>query len=308
MNGLALFLCMTAGVCWAGSGVAAQHFFQHSPLSAMDLTVFRMLSTCAIMTIVTCAKGQWRRNWQVMKARPMLWGQFLFYGVVALMAMHYSYFEAIRLGNAAVVTVIQYTCPAIVICWVSFSQRKLPGRGPALAVVLAVLGTFLLVTGGRLDALSVPADCLAWAVFSAFTYATASVFPKHLSGSIDNSFLLAWGMLFGAIPSWLFVPDLNFLDFFHADLLIDLFVIVILGTAVAFICYNAGLSRMSADQASITTTIEPVASVVMSYLLFGTVFSAVQAGGIAMIIAAIAMPAVLGRKKRAQAGRLDEGV
>lgn len=296
MNGLALFLCMTAGICWAGSGVAAQHFFQHSPLSAMDLTVFRMLATCAIMTIVTCIKGQWQRNWKTMKAKPVLWAQFLFYGVVALMAMHYSYFEAIRLGNAAVVTVIQYTCPAIVICWIALSRRKWPEKGAVLAVVLAVGGTFLLVTGGRLDALSVPVDCLAWAVFSAFTYAAASVFPKHLSGSIDNSFLLAWGMLFGAIPSWLLVPDLNFLDFFHADLLIDLFVIVILGTAVAFICYNAGLSKLSADQASITTTIEPVASVVMSYLLFGTVFNLVQGGGIAMIVAAIAMPAFLRKR------------
>ena len=302
MRGIALFLCMAAGICWAGSGVAAQHFFQHSSLSPMDLTVFRMLCTCAIMAAVTVCKRRWRQNWQAMKSHPSLWGQFIFYGIVALMAMHYSYFESIRLGNAAVATVIQYTCPAIVICWLALSQRKWPEPGAAVAVALAVAGTFLLVTGGRLDALSVSGSCLAWAIFSAFTYAVASVFPKHLVGAIDNSFLLAWGMFFGAISSWVFVPDLNFMDFFHMELLVDLFCIVILGTAVAFICYNAGLSYLSADQASITTTVEPVASVVMSYFIFGTVFGAVEAAGIAMIVAAIAMPALLRKKRPAADG------
>lgn len=290
MEKLALIFCMTAGVMWAGSGVAAQHFFAHSELDAMDLTTFRMFCTSFIMAAVTLSRGHWRRNWAVMKREPKLWGEILFYGLVGLMAMHFAYFEAIDLGNAAVVTVLQYTCPAMVICWLAFRQRRPPEPGSAVAVVMAILGTFFLVTGGRLDALSVSRDCLAWSMASAVFYAVAAVYPKHLVGRLDNSFLLTWGMLFGAVASWLMTDRLNFLDFFHADILFDLFVIVVCGTAVAFICYNAGLAYLSADQASLTTTVEPVASVVMSYVLFGTTFGFVQAGGIVLIVAAIAMP------------------
>lgn len=286
---------MTAGVMWAASGVAAQHFFAHSELDAMDLTTFRMFCTSAIMVGVTVCKGKWRKNWAVMKEHPLYWWRFLFYGLVGLMAMHFAYFEAIDLGNAAVVTVLQYTCPAMVICWLAFRNRKWPDRGSAIAVVLAVAGTgtFFLVTGGRLDALSVSKECLYWSIASAIFYAIAAVFPKHLLGKVDNSFLLAWGMLFGAIASWFMTDHLNFLDFFHADLLLDLFAIIVCGTAVAFICYNAGLAYLSADQASITTTVEPVASVIMSYFLFGTTFGFIQGMGIAMIVAAIAMPALM---------------
>ena len=295
---LALFFCMTAGVMWAGSGVAAQHFFAHSELDAMDLTAFRMFCTSFIMAAVTLSRGHWARNWAVMKREPRLWGQIVFYGLVGLMAMHFAYFEAIDLGNAAVVTVLQYTCPAMVICWLAFRQRAWPEPGSALAVIMAILGTFFLVTGGRLDALSVSQECLFWAMASAVFYVVAAVFPKHLAGRLDNSFLLTWGMLFGAVASWLMTDHLNFLDFFHAELLPDLFVIVVCGTAVAFICYNAGLAYLSADQASLTTTVEPVASVLLSYVLFHTTFGPVQAGGILLIVAAIAMPTLWRRHVR----------
>lgn len=297
MNVLALFFCMTAGVMWAASGVAAQHFFAHSDLNAMDLTTFRMFCTCAIMVAVTLVKGRWQRNWAAVKAHPGYWGQMLFYGVVALMGMHFAYFEAIDLGNAAVVTVLQYTCPAMVICWLAFRNRKWPDTGSVIAVALAIGGTFFLVTGGRLDALSVSKECFFWAMFSAVLYAIAAVFPKHLVGKLDNSFLLAWGMLFGAIPSWLMTDHLNFLDFFRWELALDLFAIIVCGTAIAFICYNAGLAYLSADQASLTTTVEPVASVIMSYILFGTTFGYVEAMGIVMIVAAIAMPALIRKRK-----------
>ncbi len=301
MERLALFFCMTAGVMWAGSGVAAQHFFAHSDLDAMDLTTIRMFCTSAIMAGITVGRGRWKRNWAVMKASPGLWGQILFYGLVGLMAMHFAYFEAIDLGNAAVVTVLQYTCPAMVICWLAFRRRAWPEPGSVLAVFMAIAGTFFLATGGRLDALSVSRACFFWSMASAVFYAVAAVFPKHLVGRLDNSFLLTWGMLFGALAAWGLTDHLNFLDFFHAELLFDLFVIIVCGTAVAFVCYNAGLAYLSEDQASLTTTVEPVASVVLSYLLFGTTFGAVQAGGILLIVAAIAMPALW--RKHVQDGR-----
>lgn len=230
-----------------------------------------------------------------------MWRQIIFYGLVGLMAMHFAYFEAIDLGNAAVVTVLQYTCPAMVICWIALRSRSLPSPGSAAAVVMAIAGTFLLATGGRTDALSVSRECFFWAMASAVFYAVAAVFPKHLMGKLDNSFLLTWGMLSGAAASWLMTDHLNFLDFFHADLIFDLFVIIVCGTAVAFICYNAGLAYLSADQASLTTTVEPVASVVMSYFLFGTTFGLIEASGIVLIVAAIAMPVLW--KRAAGRGR-----
>ncbi len=296
MDGLALCLCMTAGVGWASSGMAAQHFFTQCELSAMDLTVFRMTTTSLLMLALTVYRGRFRKNMAVMKKEPHLWAELLFYGVVALMAMQYTYFQAIDLGNAAVVTVLQYTCPAMVICWLALSNRKWPDKGSVSAVILAIFGTFFLATGGHVDTLFMTAECFYYTMASAVFYAIAAVYPKHLQRKMDNSFLLFWGMLIGGISASFLTDDFSYLKFFHWNLAFDLFVIIFCGTAVAFVCYNAGLARLSADQASITTTVEPVASVILSYFIFGQTFGLAETLGIVMIVVAIAMPAIFRKK------------
>ncbi len=296
MDGLALCLCMTAGVGWASSGMAAQHFFTQCELSAMDLTVFRMTTTSILMLALTVYRGRFRKNMAVMKKEPHLWAELLFYGVVALMAMQYTYFQAIDLGNAAVVTVLQYTCPAMVIFWLALSNRKWPDKGSVIAVILAIFGTFFLATGGHVDTLSMTAECFYYTMASAVFYAIAAVYPKHLQRKMDNSFLLFWGMLIGGISASFLTDDFSYLKFFHWNLAFDLFVIIFCGTAVAFVCYNAGLARLSADQASITTTVEPVASVILSYFIFGQTFGLAETLGIVMIVVAIAMPAIFRKK------------
>lgn len=79
--------------------------------------------------------------------------QTYFYGL-GLMLMQHTYFAGIGAGNAAVATVIQYICPALVICWVALRRKKVPGMGDMFAVVLAVGGVFLLATG------EIPGHCL----------------------------------------------------------------------------------------------------------------------------------------------------
>jgi len=49
MKSFAVFLVVIAGTMWAGSGLAAQHFLAHNDHTAMDLTVFRMISTALII-------------------------------------------------------------------------------------------------------------------------------------------------------------------------------------------------------------------------------------------------------------------
>ena len=188
---------------WAGCGLAAQDFFQKSTLDSMDLTVFRMFCASGIMLLVTIAKGQMKDSWRKLGQQPSLWWGLIFYGVVGLMLMHYTYFASIAAGNAAAATVIQYTCPAMVILWVSFQKRRLPLAGELAAVVLAIIGVLLLVTGGDVSRLSVPADCVYLGLASAVFFAICCVFPKRFIGVLDNSFVLALGMFTGAVASYI---------------------------------------------------------------------------------------------------------
>lgn len=293
MKFFAVFLVVIAGTMWAGSGLAAQHFLAHNDHTAMDLTVFRMISTALIIFVIAFMRGTLGWSMRILKEYPTLWIKLVFYGL-GLMLMQHTYFAGIGAGNAAVATVIQYICPALVICWVALRRKKIPGMGDMFAVVLAVGGVFLLATGGNPRTLSVPAECIYYSVLSAVFYAFCSIYPKQLMMTLDNSFLLMFGMLFGGIMGYMADPVTDLGTFFHDDVLFDMFMIIICGTVIAFICYNAGLAWLTEEQASVTATVEPAVSVIASYFLFETTFGLFEGTGIIMVLLAILMP-VMGK-------------
>ncbi len=306
MDWIGVGLCMAAGFFWAGCGVAAQHFFQHSAVSAMELTAFRMLCAAGLFALMGRHGGGWHRCGEALRRWPRLWLSVAFYGLAGLMAMHFTYFEAIAEGNAAAATVIQYTCPAMVIGWLAFRRRQWPRRGDAAAVVLALAGTVLLVTGGRLDVLAVPAACAVWALLSAVFFAVSAAFPKPLLKVLPECCLLALGMAIGAAAAWALDAPEDLKAFFAPEVLFDTAAIILGGTVLSFFCYNAGLARLSPEQASLTATIEPVVSVVMCHFLFGTEFSLPALAGIGLVLGGIVMPA-LWREETAGAAKEEAG-
>lgn len=294
-------MVLIAGTMWAGCGIAAQLLFAKSFYDAMDLTVFRMLFAGLILLAVNVSRGTLKKNLAIMKKRPKLWISLAFYGIVALMLMHYTYFAAIHTGNAAVATVLQYTSPALVILWVGFSERRIPPFGELGAVVLAVVGAFLLATGGDLGKFAVPRICIYFSALSALFYAICQIYPKHLMLILDNSFIIMVGMFIGGVSAWLVDPVTDFTGFFAPDIILESFWIVVCGTVIAFACYNAGLHYMSPDQAAVTSTIEPVVSVVASYFIFRVSFNIAQLIGIFLVIFAIVLPVLFPGRRRFRA-------
>ena len=145
MHLIAILLVMTAGIMWAGCGLAAQDFFQKSTLDSMDLTVFRMFCASGIMLLVTIAKGQLKDSWQKLGQQPSLWWGLIFYGVVGLMLMHYTYFASIAAGNAVILKPAEATPLMALELAKIFEQAGLPagllsvlpGKGSIIGDALA---------------------------------------------------------------------------------------------------------------------------------------------------------------------------
>ena len=270
MDVFAVLLVITAGAMWAGCGLAAQDFFFRSSLTPMDLTVFRMFCAGVIMMALTIARGNFVKSIRILKDHPFLLAKLSFYGIIGLMLMHWTYFASIL--------------------WTSFRKGRLPGTAEAASVILAIGGVFLLVTGGNLDRIMVPADCIWLGLASAVFFAVCAVYPKNLMAFPDGSFVLSIGMFCGAAAAFAADPVTDIGAFFHRDIIMDIFWIVICGTVVAFTCYNAGLRRLTETEASVTATVEPAISVIASYFLFSEMFNVFQAVGIILILAAIAAP------------------
>ncbi len=286
----ALFAVSAAAIMWAASGTAAQHFFAHSDRSAMELSNIRMILAGLLLLAVAWQSRGLSRGWKILLEKPRLWLDITLYAAVAIFLVQYTYFQGIAVGGAAATTVICYTCPAMVICWNSFAGRRLPKLSEALAVIMAIIGIVLLVTGGDLERLSVPLACIAWSLASGACFAFSAIYPRHLLLTFDPYFLLAAGMLIGGIASSAFVSSLDWRPFFAPEVAFDIVYIIVGGTAMAFLLFNAGLLYLSPEQATVTATVEPAASVLLASAVFGTRFGAVELLGVALVLTAILLP------------------
>jgi len=290
----AVLFVLLAGTAWAASGTAAQHFYTQSDHIPIELTQVRLFLSSSLFFMLAWWSGGLRRGLRSVRRNPRILLQLAIHGILGIMFVQYSYFEGIAAGDAAATTVITYTSPAMMILYLAVRWRRLPSAAEAGTVVVAVAGVFLLVTGGDIARLSVPMACIVWSLVSAIVFVFAMVYPVHLLRLFDRFFLLAVCMLMGGI-SLLPVTQVIFSvdSFFTAGTWLDLLVIIVLGTVVAFFAFNAGLRWLSPEETAITATIEPVASVFFAWLIFDTHFVSLQMVGIMLVIAAILTPNLL---------------
>lgn len=284
-----------AGIFWASSGVAVQDFFAHSEKSAMELTNIRMCIAGAILIIMSAIRRKnFRLSVEKLNESTKLWLDVIIYGIIGVMFMQFTYFQGISIGGAAATTVISYTCPAMVILWESFYHKKFPKFGEVLAVILAMSGVFLLVTGGNPTKLLVPLGCVLWSLASGAAFAFSAIFPKHLfAKKVDALFLTGVGMFIGGLSTFFLIENWNWAGFLSSEVLFDVIWIIIFGTVGAFLSFNAGLRFLTPEQASITATTEPAASVIISWIIFGTKFGLIESFGIILVLLAIIMPSIV---------------
>ena len=290
----AILLVLVAGIAWAASGIAAQHFYTQSAHTPLELTQVRLFLSSGLFFLLAWWSGGLRRGVRLVRRSPRILVSLAIFGVLGIMFVQFSYFMGIAAGDAAATTVITYTSPVLLILYLALRHRRLPTLVEAGTVIAAVAGIFLLVTGGSIERLSVPVACIVWSLISAMTFAFAMVYPVHLLRLFDRFFLLAVCMLIGGISLLPLTQGIFAAGtFFTATTWFDLFVIIVLGTVLAFFAFNAGLRWLSPEETAITATIEPVASVLFAWLIFDAHFVIMQIVGVVLVIMAILIPNLL---------------
>ncbi len=245
------------------------------------------------MLLVIILRGKFKHSAKILnRNKKFCWDVFV-YGIIGIVMVQFTYFQAISIGGAAATTVILSATPAMVVIWHTVYNRKLPTRLEFLSVLLAMLGVFLLVTGGDPTKILVPLGCVFWSLASGASFAFSAIFPKRLfKAGIDPAFMTSVGMFTCGLTTFLFVDDWDWTPFLSAENFFDVAWIVIFGTVIAFISFNAGLKFLTAEEATVTALTEPVAAVFISYFMFGKTFGIIESVGIILIFIAILSPVI----------------
>jgi drug/metabolite transporter (DMT)-like permease len=203
-----------------------------------------------------------------------------------------SYFVALERIEAPLLALLLYAFPAIVAAAAVALGRERFGGRHVIAVLLATGGLTLAVVGagdGALDSLGVTLGLGAAIVYSAYI-----LISDGFAGRVRPQ-MLATLVCTGAAITLLTGSTL--LGEFHPGALTAagwgwLACLAVVSTVGAITLFFAGLERVGPTMASILSTVEPLATIVLAFLVFGERLGAVQLLGGALVLAAV-IPATL---------------
>jgi drug/metabolite transporter (DMT)-like permease len=280
-------LAIGAAILWGVSGTFGQFLFQKRAVNVEWLITVRMLVTGIVLLLLA---GIHKKNeiWQIWRHRKDSLALFLF-SIFGVLAVQYSYFAAINYSNAATATVLQYTGPVLIAIYMALNKRKFPSKVACLAILLAILGTFLLVTHGNFGSLSISPLALFFGLMSAVTLAFYTLQPIHLLNKYNAAIVIGWGMLLGGLVFCFVKPP------WEVDGIWDIYTysytafIVVFGTLIPFYAYLTAVKLIGGQKTSLLASAEPLSAALLAVLWLNTPFRETDWIGTFCIISTIVL-------------------
>ena len=277
-----LLLAAFGSTSWGVSGVCSQYLFMTYDIDSSWLTAIRMVYS-GIALLIIAIPGESTRIFNIWKK----WSDvknLLIFGLFGLLLCSYSYLTAVRFSNSATATVLQNLnvvfMAVIMVLW----HKSHISIYHIVAIVLAVLGTYLIATGGDPASMKLSPAGLLFGLLAAFGVVTYTLLSRPVVKKWGNLLATGWGMLAGGMvifftsKAWVLPPGFDMFAW------IMLFMIVLIGGAFGFAAFLEGVRYIGPVKATLIGTLEPASATVLSALFLGTRFSLPELAGFCLII------------------------
>jgi drug/metabolite transporter (DMT)-like permease len=214
-------------------------------------------------------------------------------GGIGYAAQATLYFLSIERIDAGLTALVLYIFPALVTLGAVALGRDRLDAIRVLALLLAFAGLTLVVfIGGStdLDAVGIGLAVGSAVVYSIYVLASDTVLvglePLSLSTVVCAGATFSFGVAaalsgelslgFDAI-GWLWLAG-----------------IAVISTAIGIVLFFAGLERVGPSRASIISTVEPLVTVILAFVVFGSALTALQLVGGALVLSSVVLLQTLG--------------
>lgn len=276
---------LIGAIGWGLSGACGQYLMNDSAVSPIYLTALRMIIAGVFLTILAFFKQPEQFNTLISTPKEMF--QILYFGIFGLMLCQLTYLIAIHDSNAGTATVLQYTCPILIVIYVSLKEKTAPTVMEFVAIFSALVGTFVIATHGNPFNLSLTPTGLFWGIISAFTYALYTLLPGKLIYRWGSLMVCGLGLLSGGILFYVVTASWQYTIQWQPYTLFAFFGIIGIGTILAYTLYLEGVALIGPVQGSLLASAEPISSVFFSIILLGEVFEGIDILGIVFILIAV---------------------
>lgn len=278
-------LASLASSLWAVSGISGEILFKKFNFSSDWLVSTRTLISGILLFLIVIFIEK-KSILRPLKNKIDCAGIILF-GTAGMYLVQYTYFKTIELSNVSFATILQFTAPFFIFIYESIKNKKVPAVSTVILLLMTILGVIFIATKGNFSNLSVSLEALLLGIISAIMIAFYSTYPKKLLKKYGSITVVGWGMIVGSIisnvihPIWKIEGDVN------TQSIIQVMIVVILGTSIAYLIYIASLNYISSSLAGILTAFEPVLAAILSVVFFGLKFSFIELIGFLLVFVSI---------------------
>lgn len=280
-----MLLASLASSLWAISGISGEILFKKFNFSSDWLVSTRTLISGILLFLIVIFIEK-KSVLKPLKNKRDCAGIILF-GTAGMYLVQYTYFKTIELSNVSFATILQFTAPFFIFIYESIKNKKVPAVSTVILLFMTILGVVFIVTKGNFSNLSVSLEALLLGVISAIMIAFYSTYPKKLLKKYGSITVVGWGMIIGSIISNVIHPIWKIEGNVNAKSMIQVIIVVILGTSIAYLIYIASLNYISSSLAGILTAFEPVLAAILSVAIFGLKFSFIEIVGFVLVFVSI---------------------
>jgi len=288
-----IILVIIGAMLWGVSGTVAQFLFQKKGFNTEWLVVIRLLVSGIILLLYSYSKNK-QAIFKIWESKHNCFSLITF-SIIGMVGVQYTFFAAIKHGNAPTATILQYLSSVIIACYLMICNKKIPSKKEIIAISLAMLGTFFIITKGNIGTLSISKLALFWGISSAFAAAFYTLQPRYLLAKYGSILVVGWGMFIGGIAFSFVHQPWNFTGTWSISSVFSLVFVVLFGTIIAFCCYLESLKYIKPTETSVLSSVEPLSAALLSIFWLHVSFGLAEWLGTVCIIGTII---ILSRVKR----------
>ncbi|AYY65188.1 DMT family transporter [Streptococcus sp. FDAARGOS_522] len=285
-KGKGTMMTLAAGLAWGISGISGQYLMSHG-VHVNLLTSLRLLITGIFL--LSLARSKQKEHLVAAWKQPKFLKQVLLFSIFGLVLNQYAFLRAIHLTNAGTATVLQYMAPILILSIVCILNRQRPTSFEIIAIAMAILGTYMIATHGKLGSLAITPKGLMWGLGSAITYSIYILLPVKLIHEWGSTIVIGSGMFIGGIlfslvtKAWQYPLQINVMS------ILAYIGIIGIGTIFAYTFFLKGVSIVGAVKGSLLASVEPVSSVFLTVLVLGEIFYPIDLLGMLFIFLAVTL-------------------
>lgn len=290
-----VLMALSSAIFWGISGTCAQYLFEKKAMDPSWLVTWRMIFAGFILVVFSMTQERkaafhiWRKPYDIIR--------IVLFGILGMVAVQYTYFYSISLSNAATATILQYIGPVFVVGFYAIKTRKWPVLPEYGALILALTGTFLLVTHGSFEELVISEKAVFWGILSAIALAFYTIQPVGLLRTFSPSVVVGWGMLIGGVGFSLITQPWGISGNWDMGTWTAFAYIIIFGTVLAFYFFLKSVTIIGATHASLLTSVEPLSAALTAVVWLGVSFLAMDWFGTLLILVTVVILTLIKREK-----------